>query len=188
MHEVSLGGTLRDYITGEEIEETTYEEFRQALARLLVEELGYPKANLRSKVALEYDIDGEHHSRALDLVVDGGDGKPLLVVIFCSGKVGSFERETTIAARLLLPGPAPLALATDTMDASLLNTRGEVLASGMQAIPRWENLLRLATNHETAPPNAEERAKLTRIFHAYCGFLVNACCGAECKGPVSGGR
>lgn len=54
MHETSLGSVLRDYLTGESIDETTYEEFRQALARLLVEEKGYPRERLRPKVPLNY--------------------------------------------------------------------------------------------------------------------------------------
>lgn len=184
MHEVSIGGTIRDYLTGEEIEETTYEEFRQALAKLLVEELGYPKDQLSAKVALKYDIDGESHSRAMDLVVRDEAGKAVLLVVFCSGIVGSFEREVAVGARIFQEGPVPLAVVTDTMDASLLNSRGQVLATSMQAVPRYDDLLALAARHAPDPVSEEDRAKLTRIFHAYCGFLVDSCCGSECKGPV----
>ena len=59
MHEVSLGGMLTDYLSGERIEETTYEEFRQALAKFLVEDKGFPKASLKAKVPLIFLIDGE---------------------------------------------------------------------------------------------------------------------------------
>lgn len=184
MHEVSLGNTLRDYLTGEIIEETTYEEFRQALARLLVEEFGYPKDQIRSKVELVYEVDGKKLARALDLVVFGPDARPLLVVIFCAGKVGSFERETSVAARLIDGGPAPFGLATDTREASLVASRsGEVLRTGMQAIPRHDELLDMAGEVDTTPLTGEQRVKLIRIFHAYSGFLMDACCGTECKGP-----
>lgn len=185
MHEVSFGNTIRDYLTGEEIEETTYEEFRQALAKLLVEERGFPKEQLTAKVPLAYSIDGKEYSRALDLVASDEQGRPILVVIFCSGKVGTFERETAVAGRLAPNGPAPLALATDTKDASLMASQnGEVLAKGMAAIPYWDDLLKLAETHAPRPLTAEDRAKLTRIFHAYCGFLVDSCCNAPCCGPV----
>ncbi|MDY7001579.1 MAG: type I restriction endonuclease subunit R, partial [Thermodesulfobacteriota bacterium] len=49
MHETSFNRTIRDYLTGEDLDETTYEEFRQALAKMLVEERGYPKDRLKSK-------------------------------------------------------------------------------------------------------------------------------------------
>ncbi|MBU1610638.1 MAG: type I restriction enzyme HsdR N-terminal domain-containing protein [Proteobacteria bacterium] len=186
MHEVSLGGTIRDYLTGEELLETTYEEFRQALAKLLVEERGYPKDRLRSKVELGYEIDGDRYSRAIDLVLVDEAGKPLLVVVFCSGKVGSFERETAVAARLINGGPAPLALVTDTMNASLMDNRGHILAQGMQAIPVYESLLTLASYQDVTPLTDDDRVKLSRIFHTYCGFLVDQCCSSDCKGPVKG--
>ena len=40
MHEVSLGQSIQDYLTGENLDMTTYEDLRQGLARLLVEEKG----------------------------------------------------------------------------------------------------------------------------------------------------
>ncbi|MGE4293161.1 MAG: type I restriction enzyme HsdR N-terminal domain-containing protein [Desulfovibrio sp.] len=188
MHEVSLGNTLRDYLTGEEIKETTYEEFRQALARLLVEELGYPRDRLRAKVEFSYEIDGERYSRSLDLVAYDQEDRPLLVMVFCSGCVGSFVRETAVAARLIAGGPAPLALATDTRDAALIDpASGDVLEQGMRAVPRWEELLRRASETDRTPLDAEQRAKLERIFHAYNGFLLDSCCTSECCGPFKKG-
>ena len=185
MHEVSFGNTLRDYLTGDEIEETTYEEFRQALARLLVEERGYPREGLTPRVEVGYEVDGEHYARSLDLVANGPDGRPVLAVIFCPGKVGSFERETRVAAQLLEGGPAPLALVTDTREASLLDVAtGEMLCEGMASIPRWEELLTLAAQVRVPELTEERRAKLVRIFHTYCGFLVDSCCNAPCCGPV----
>ncbi|MBU4192162.1 MAG: type I restriction enzyme HsdR N-terminal domain-containing protein [Proteobacteria bacterium] len=123
MHETSLGGTLRDYLSGEEIDETTFEEFRQALARLLVEEQGYPRERIRAKVKLTYCIDGEEYERPLDFVVYDEKDRPIFVVLFCAGNVGSFERETVCAARLVEGGPVPYALVTDTMNASLMDVR-----------------------------------------------------------------
>jgi hypothetical protein len=185
MHETSYGQTIRDYLSGEEIVETTYEEFRQALARMLVEERGYPKERLAAKVEIAYRIGGKEHARALDIVALDEEGKPLLVVIFCSGKVGTFERETAVAGRLAPGGPAPLALATDTKEASLMVAQtGQVLARGMEAVPHWDDLIKLAREHEPRPLTDEDRAKLTRIFHAYSGFLVDSCCNAPCCGPV----
>lgn len=184
MHETSLGGTLRDYLSGEEIEETTYEEFRQALARLLVEEKGYPRDRLRAKVDIPYEIDGESFARKVDLVADDPEGRPALLVFFSSGDVGSYERETAVAARLFPGGPVPLAVVTDTLEASLLDgDSGAVLATSMAAIPDWEQLLRLTRDRERKPLTPEQRTKLTRIFHAYCGFLFGTCCSESCALP-----
>jgi hypothetical protein len=184
MHETSLGGTLRDYLTGEEVEETTYEEFRQALAKLLVEEKGYPKDRLRAKVRLAYTVDGEEFDRPIDLVVEGDDGSPIFVIIFCSGDIGTYERETVCAARLLGDRPASHALVTDTMGASLLDVKsGECIQEGMRAIPNWEELQKMVAEADSQPLTEEQRERQTRIFHAYNGFLFGTCCSESCSLP-----
>lgn len=181
MHEVSLGGTLRDYLTGEEVEETTFEEIRQGLAKFLVEEKGYPKERIRSKVKLAYSIDGEEFDRAIDFVIYGEDDKPILLIIFCSGNISTYERETVCAARLLSDGPVPFALTTDSMEAALLEVRsGECVGQGMNALPTWEELKAMAERVEVPQMTDEQREKHTRIFHAYSGFLFGACCKGAC--------
>ncbi len=182
MHETSLNNTLMDYLTGQEVEETTYEEFRQALAKLLVEEKGYPKANLRPKVRFAYKIEGKEFVRDLDLVAYDDEGRALMVILFCSGVVGSYERETVLAARLVEGGPAFLGLVTDTKDATLLRAdSGGIIGQGMHALPRWEELLEMTKGMERMTVTAEDRSKNLRIFHAYSGFLYGTCCGSSCS-------
>jgi len=184
MHETSLGGTLRDYLTGEEIDETTFEEFRQALAKLLVEEKGYPKERIKAKVKLTYCVDGEDFERPLDYVVYDEANKPIFVVLFCSGEVGTYERETVCAGRLIEGGPVAYALVTDTMNASLMDVgTGDVVAHSMNALPDWEDLLNMVKEADVKPLTAEQREKQTRVFHTYCGFLYGTCCSESCTLP-----
>lgn len=184
MHESSLGGTLRDYLTGDEIDETTFEEFRQLLAKLLVEELGYPKERIRAKVPLKYCVDGEDFERPIDYVIHDEAGKPIFIIIFCAGDVGSFERETVCAGRLIEGGPVAYALVTDTMEASLLDVRtGDVVAHGMNAVPHWDRLNAMVAEAEIIPLTDEQREKQTRVFHTYCGFIYGTCCSESCSLP-----
>lgn len=180
MHEVSLGGTLRDYLTGAQVERTTYEDLRQALARMLVEERGYPAERLRPRFEISYGIDGQRHCRTVDLAALDESDRPLLLVIFCAGAPGTYQRESLAAARLAPGGPAPLVLVTDTRDAILLETaQGQSLASGMAAAPRWEQLLELAAAVEPRTLDDITRQREERILHAYTGFL-KTCCGESC--------
>jgi len=184
MHETSLGGTLRDYLSGEEIDETTFEEFRQALARLLVEEKGYPRERIRAKVGLTYRVDGEEFERPLDFVVYDEQSRPIFLILFCAGNVGSFERETVCAGRLIKGGPVPYALVTDTMTASLMDVgTGEVKATGMAALPDWDALREMVAQAKVAPLTDEQRRRQTRVFHTYCGFLFGTCCSETCSLP-----
>jgi hypothetical protein len=180
MHETSLDRTIRDYLTGEEMEETTYEEFRQALARILVEEKGYPRANLEAKVSIDFFVDGKDYCRIADLVAYDG-GRPIFVLFFCAGQPGTFDREVVAAARLIDDGPAPLAMATDTKDAVLMETaRGRVLDQGFGALPDWERLKALVEEHPAQEFGEEKLERERRILYTYTEFLVGACCGTVC--------
>ncbi len=184
MHETSLGGTIRDYLTGEDVPETTYEEVRQALARMLVQEHGYPKDRLASKVGVYVTVDNEPYCRVADLVLYNAEREPLLVMLFCSGDPGTYDRETVAAARLIEGGPAPLAIATDTRDAVLLDVRsGNILARGMDAIPHYRDLETLTKDRVTVPLEGKRRQAEERILYAYSEFLTSCCEGTCCPIP-----
>ncbi|GFK94004.1 hypothetical protein NNJEOMEG_01842 [Fundidesulfovibrio magnetotacticus] len=189
MHEESLGTVIRDYLTGEELEETSYEEFRQALARLLVEERGYPRGRLEAKIGVCFPVDGKDYTRMVDLLASGAGGEPLLLVIFCSGEPGSYLREALAAARLHAP-PAPLALVTDTRSAVLAAAAsGEVLGSGMAAVPRYDDLETLARAHPVAAVAEDRLERERRILYAYSEMLSGGCCQGACRPKARpGGR
>ncbi len=180
MHEVSLGQAIKDYLTGEELELTTYEDLRQGLARLLVEEKGYPKASLTPKVPIQFLVDGTSFSRNVDILVRNEHGEPSLVLLFCSGTPETYTREGVYAARLLPEAPAPLVIVTDSKDARLLSAAsGKTLASGFTAIPTWEELQTLLTHHPAPQLDPARLAREQRVFYMYSGFL-EGCCGQEC--------
>ncbi|MDL2267248.1 type I restriction enzyme HsdR N-terminal domain-containing protein [Desulfovibrio sp. OttesenSCG-928-G15] len=181
MHEVSLGGTIRDYLTGESRERTTYEDLRQALARFLVKERGYDPKTLVPRLPVSYCIRGEVMQREADIACMLANGKPGLLLVFCAGQVHTYLREVLALARLALPGPCPLAVVTDMREAELFSAKnGEVLSTGLSAIPAFGAMERLAAEHRLPPLAGEQREKESRILHTYTGFL-KSCCGAVCK-------
>ncbi len=189
MHETSLGGTIRDYLSGEDIEETTYEEFRQALAKLLVEELDYPKESLKAKVDLCFPVDGEEMCRTMDLVAYDDKGNPLMLVMFCAGDVGSYEREAGCAGWLFQGGPVPFVVISNSMEAFLIETETRnIIASGMDSIPKYDELLERAAKYKLEPLPEERRNRIERIFYTYTGFLQGTCCSESCSLPGSGSK
>jgi len=181
MHEESLGTVIRDYLTGESLPETSYEEFRQALARLLVEERGYPKESLTPKAGVCFPIDGQEYTRMVDLLACDSQGTPLLLIIFCSGEPGSYMREAVAAARLHLP-PVPLALVTDTKAAVLIAAAsGEALATGLRGIPFQPDLAGLAAAHPIRELSPEQTERERRILYAYSELLSGGCCQGACR-------
>jgi hypothetical protein len=177
MHEISLGRTIRDYLTDEELEETTYEEFRQGLARLLVQEKGYNKENIRPRITVRFSVDGKPWSRVMDMGIFQGD-RPLMLLLFSAGEVDTYVRESVAGARLHEP-PFPLVLITDTKDARLVGARdGSILARGFHALPTWERLLELIDEHPAPVLGPQQREREERLFYAYSAY--HSCCGAEC--------
>lgn len=187
MHEVSLGQTIRDYLTGEHIDRTTYEDLRQALARMLVEERGYPAAALRSKVSVRFPVvaassgEAEEYCRTVDVAAYAEDGAPLLILLFCPGQVNTYRRESLAAARLFPGGPVPLVLVTDTRDAILVGVQEDVvLGEGMRAVPPWKELAALVQAHPVHPLSPERAEGERRILHTYSEFIKTCCDASVC--------
>ncbi len=192
MHDISLGHVINDYLTGEAVEATTYEDLRQALARVLVEEKGYPRESLTPRVPVRARVEGRHYTRVVDLLARDAEGAPLLMALFAPGEVTTYEREALAAARLLEPTPAPLVVVTDSKEATLLavggGACGERLARGANALPAWAHAVDLAASHP--PPVLDERRRIleSRILFAYSESLYDCCGGAACAAEGRGSR
>ncbi|MCF8107395.1 MAG: type I restriction enzyme HsdR N-terminal domain-containing protein [Desulfohalobiaceae bacterium] len=181
MHEISLGYTIEDYLSGRRIEATAYEDIRQAIVKMLVERKGYPAQNFKTKAQVRYPIDGREFSGVLDLVVFSGEGEPLLVLIFCAGEPETYIRQTVAGARLLPGGPPKFVVVTDTQKALLLQVAdGRLLQEfGYQALPDWERLQALAAEAPQYTLTPERRTVEERLFYAFsqlsCSCSDQAC-------------
>lgn len=181
MHEVSLNQTIIDYITGQEIEETTYEDLRQALAKVLVEDKKYPKTAIKPKHSLSFELAGQRTQVVIDLAVFAPDHSPLLALFFCPGTVGTFVRQSIAAARIHQPAPFPLVAVTDSKDVHVHETAtGTLLGSGFHALPLWAILQEVVAQHpiDTLAPDRLEKEQ--RILVAYTG-LGGPCCTGQCQ-------
>lgn len=183
MHEISLGGTITDYLSGEQRELTTYEDLRQALARFLVEERGFSPDSLKSHHPIFYEADGKVEEREADIALFDSSGRLCLILVFCAGQINTYAREVRAMARLAMPNPAPLAVVTDTREADLIAVRdGSILAKGLHALPGQEEMVALATAHAYPALTMEQRDRENRILHTYTGFL-KTCCSPSCPIP-----
>ena len=181
MHETSLNQTIIDYISGDEIQDTTFEDLRQAIARILVEQRGYPKAHLRSKQTLRYAIDGQVFEKVLDLVAVDDAGTPLLLVMFCPGGLITYIRQYVAAARLFEGGPISFVVVTDSKEAKLVRcVDGEILKEGFHAFPTWEQLQDLVAGNPHPPLDPDRVSKEQRIVYAMHD-LSGPCCKGECE-------
>ena len=164
-----------DFVTGKEIPEVGAEANRQAVARYLVKDKGFAKADIEVDLEIAFDVAGEPYRGQVDLVVSIGKDRIRYMAIKCApGSLGSCEREILAAARLLAQYQIPLSVVSDGNTAIVLDTlTGEKIGEGLEAIPSKRKSLE-KLNAFTLQPYPQERVARERlIFRTYNCEYVN---------------
>jgi hypothetical protein len=165
--------TLIDFITGCETPNIGAEENRQVVERFLVEQKGYTRQDIAVDADLELTIQGEPYRSQVDLVVTVG-GRRLMAITCAAGSLGSWERQTVAAARLLGEAPIPLAVVSDGRTATVIDAvTGKTFGAGMDAIPAKADALHGFASARFAPLSEERREREALIFRTYDRETVN---------------
>lgn len=180
-------GTLVDYISGEELQDTDDERIRQALAKILVEELGYAKSELEPRLTIDSTFNNIYTRTTIELTIRI-KGYRLFILRYGPGSLVTREKAAIAAARILEPEyQIPLAVITNGRDAELLDTREEtVLATGMDCIPSREQAEQLLGKSQFLPisdPRQHEMA--LRILNVFDREIC--CVGSGCEDEDYGG-
>lgn len=168
-------GSLRDYLTGEELTDTDDERNRQQLARMMVEEKGYAKEDLEPRRFIETFFSAQFIRSTIELTVSL-EGKRFMIIRYGPGSLVTRERSAIAAARVLENQyQIPLAVVTNGRDAELLDTAtGQVLATGMEAIPDYRQARELLpTLVFREGMEGKKRERELRILNT---FDVEICC------------
>lgn len=168
-------GTLKDYLTGEELPDTDDERFRQELARMMVEEKDFARSDLEPRLSIKTLFNHIFVCSTIDLTVSV-DGKRLFVLRYGPGSLVTREKPALAAARVLDSTCCiPLAVVTNGRDAELLESRtGKVLAVGMEAIPDLDQAKELIKKYPPSPPlTGAKRERNLRVLNA---FDLEVCC------------
>ena len=165
--------TLVDLVTGREVPNIGAEENRQAVERFLLEQKGYSREDIEVDAPIALVIRDEAYRSQVDLVV--AVGKVRLMVIKCAaGALGSWERQTLAAARLLSDHPIPYAVVSDGKTALLTDsTTGKKIGEGMEAIPSKTEARQMLASARLQPLPEERRERESLIFRTYDKDSVN---------------
>ena len=166
---------ITDFVTGREVPNVGAEENRQAVEKLLVEDKGYLKEDIKVDVDIDITVGGEPYHSQVDLVVGMDGGKmPFMVIKCAAGSLGSREREIVAAARLLDEYQVPCAVVSDGKTAAVLDTiTAKKIGDGLDAVPsKAEALTRLGSATPVGLP-AERREREKLIFRTYDVENVN---------------
>lgn len=168
-------GTLKDYLTGEELPDTDDERLRQEMERMMVEEKGFAKEELEPRLTVETLFNHIFVRSIIDLTVSC-NGQRLFVLRYGPGSLVTREKPALAAARVLDSAYCiPLAVVTNSRDAELLESQsGKVLATGMEAIPDRARAEELMREYPASPPlTGAVRERNLRVLNA---FDLEVCC------------
>ena len=179
-HHLILGERV-DFITGAIIKDTHDERYRQKIARLLVNQKGYAKTDIEPRKALAVQADDKKAILKIDFIVRL-EQRVSMIIKFGPGSLVTRRRPALAVSRLIAPYQVPVAVITNGQDAEIISgPTGAVIATGLDAIPDKQDLVRQATE-TNLKPISKRRAELeSRIL--YCYEVDDSCeCGDDiCK-------
>jgi hypothetical protein len=172
-------GELRDFVTGKTLPDTHDERYRQKLARFLLEQRGFARQEIKPRRFIRLNIDGREEPAVVDLAVEI-EGRCGLIVKYGPGSLVTRHRPALAASRLLVPYQIPWVVVTNGEDADVLDgASGDLLGSGMAAIPHREKVFQKLEAIEFRPIPEKRRQGEARIL--YCFDIDGRC---PCDGPL----
>ena len=165
-HHLILGKTA-DYITGEIIEDTHDERYRQNIARMLVTNFLYDKKDITPRHELLVKAGNNRAILKIDFLISYGS-HICMIIKYGPGSITTRHRPALAASRLVASYQIPVVVVTNGVDADVLDgSSGRVVSSGLDAIPDKASLITLSDNYfftDIKPDRAEIES---RILYAY---------------------
>ncbi len=160
-------GTLSDYISGELLEDTHDERYRQKISRLLVEEREYLKSDIISRYRLVLQAGSRKAAISLDFLITLLNRKCMLIK-YAPGSLVTRRRPTIAISRIVSGFQIPIVVVTNGMDAEIMNgSSGDVIGNGLNMIPSRDQLLKIRNTHQWKKISRDRAEMESRIAFAY---------------------
>ncbi len=169
-------GQVADFITGEILIETHDERYRQRIARLLVDQEGYSKEEIRPRKNLVITAGKKRAIIKIDFVISVA-GLVGMIIKYGPGSLVTRQRPALAASRLLTGYLIPVVVVTNGEDANVLNgSHGKLMSVGLDSIPSRQKLLSIIDNHDLQPISKERAVLESRIVYT---FEVDGACPCD---------
>ena len=160
-------GELEDFITGERLNDTHDERYRQKIARLLVTQKGYQKADIEPRRKLGVQADDRKAIVKIDFVISLSK-RIYMIIKFGPGSIVTRRRPVLAAARLLTSYQIPIAVVTNGEDAEILDgLSGDILSRGIETIPSRARLKKLADDDHFKSISKKRAEIESRLVYCY---------------------
>jgi len=164
---------ITDFITGNEIPNVGAEENRQAVEKFLVEQKNYSPSEIILDADINLQIGLDRYQSQIDILVRIHD-QSVMIIKCVAGSLGSHERETIAAARLLESNQIPVSVVSDGTNALIRDViTGKKMGDGLMMIPSREDAIQILYKYTPTPipDNRIEREKL--VFRTYDSMKIN---------------
>lgn len=166
-------GELVDFITGETIEDTHDERYRQKLAKLLVQKKDYSKNDIKSRYEIPVSADTKKAMVKIDFTITLSN-KICMIMKYSPGSLVTRHRPALAASRLVASYQVPIVVATNGEDADILDSyTNEVISSGLESIPDREQLAKRVADNPFEQISSRQVEMESRIIYA---FEIDGCC------------
>ena len=169
-------GQLTDYITGETLDDTHDERYRQKLARFLVEQKDYFKSDITARHPLICKAGEKKALTRIDYLVTIDQTIGLLIK-YGPGSLVTRRRPALAASRLVADYQIAVAVVTNGEDAEVLDgPSGRLMGHGLASIPDRQRLAAMLKG-KACEMISSHRAELeSRIYYTY---EVDGCCPCD---------
>lgn len=160
-------GTLHDFITGQVLDDTHDERYRQAIARLLVDKKGFSKTEIHPRRPLRVAAGERRGKLWVDFVITIKT-RTAMVIRYGPGSIVTRRRPALAISRLLTAWQIPVVVVTNGEDADILDGEtGDVIASGLDGILSRTDLLERVRTAAFTPIDPRRAEMEARILYAF---------------------
>ena len=166
-------GQVNDVITGEILDDTHDERYRQKLASLLVQQKGYAKSDIEPRRKLLVQAGDNRAYIKIDFLIKLAN-RLSMIIKYAPGSLVTRHRPLLAASRIIAPYQIPVAVITNGEDAEILDgASAQVLARGLDGIPSKTELSTVTAKSNMNLITAERAEIESRIL--YCFEVDDSC-------------
>ncbi len=160
-------GELKDFLTGQIIEDNHDERHRQRLAVFLVEEKAYAKENIISQIRLTIHAGEKKAIVKVDFKIQMFD-KTCIIIKYGPGSLVTRRRPSLAASRLVEPYQIPFVVVSNGIDAEIMDGgSGNIIGKCLEDIPSRSEISRQFDHLEFKLISAKRAELESRILYAY---------------------
>lgn len=169
-------GTLVDFITGEPLDDTLDERYRQQLAQLLVAQKGYFKTDIHPRKSILVSAGKSRARMPLDFEVTVSTVIGMIIK-YGPGSIVTRCRPALALSRMVAPYQVPVVVVTNGETAEILEGgSGKTISEGLDTIPSRARLEEIVADADLSEISRKRYEMESRILYA---FEIDGACPCD---------